>query len=91
MSIVLRVPYSLSKLIGNTEDIVCDGNTIEACVNDISNKFPAFKKRMIDSNGEFKSDMLVFLNGENIHNLDKKLSAVHDGDEISIVPFAAGG
>jgi molybdopterin synthase sulfur carrier subunit len=91
MSIVLRVPYSLSKLIGNTEETICVGNTIETCIIDIAYKFPAFQKRMMDSHGEFNSDMLVFLNGENIFNLDKKLTAVNDGDEISIVPFAAGG
>jgi len=91
MNIVLRVPHSLSGLIDNAEEAICEGNTVEECINDISSKFPALKKRIIDNNGELNGDMLVFLNGENILNLDKKHTAVNDGDEISIVPFAAGG
>ena len=48
------------------------------------------KNRLIDANNEVTS-VMIFLNGDNILKLDGLETSLKDGDELSIMPLAAGG
>ena len=91
MSIIFRVPYSLRNLLGGNEEALSDGKNIGECIDSLCEKFPEFKAKVKDGSGEISGDVLLFLNGENVNSLNKAETLVQKGDEISIVPFAAGG
>ena len=90
MSIIIRIPGSLKEWLDNQEEAVCQGNTIQECFNYLENNFPGFCDRIIDDNGEM-SNVLIFLNGENIRNMEGLDTKVNPDDEIGIIPLAAGG
>jgi molybdopterin synthase sulfur carrier subunit len=90
MTITLRIPISLNNLLNGREEAFCRGNTVEECLNDIEKKYPGFYANLTSSNKEI-TNVLIFLNGENIINMEGRETKVKEGDEISIIPFAAGG
>jgi MoaD family protein len=91
MSITVMVPGSLKDWFGGSEQALCEGKTIGECIDDLDSKFPGFRRRVIDEKGEISSSIMIFLDGQNIRSLNGLASPVQDGDEVSIIPFAAGG
>jgi len=90
MTIIARIPGSLKEWFDGSEEAVIDGKTVGECIDQLDNKFSGLRSRLIDKNGEM-SAVLIFLNGENIVNLNGLETDVADGDELGIIPLAAGG
>jgi molybdopterin synthase sulfur carrier subunit len=91
MSISVIIPGSLKDWFGGLEQAVCEGKTINECFNDLDGRFPGFKSKVCDDKGEINNSVMIFLDGQNLQSLNGLASTVKDGDEISIIPFAAGG
>lgn len=90
MSITIQIPESLSDWFAGRDETTCSGKTIKECFVNINARYPGFFDRITDSSGDI-SNVLVFINGENIRNLDGLETRVNSGDEIGIIPLAAGG
>ncbi len=90
MSVLIRVPGSLKKWFQGQDEALCHGNTMGDCIEHLEECFPGFKTHLVDENGDI-SKVIIFLNGDNIRNLKGLATEVKDGDEISIIPLAAGG
>ena len=91
MCITLILPGSLSKWLNGKTEAQCQGNTVGECIIYLENDYPGFKKRVIDENGALINDIFIFINGDNIQSLENLATPVKDGDEIGVIPFAAGG
>ncbi len=59
-------------------------------MEDLDRRFPGFRGRVLDGDGNI-SNALVFLNGENVMKLSGLETPVSDGDELGLIPLAAGG
>ena len=90
MSITVRVPGSLKDWLGGDEEARCQGNTLRACLDDLERRFPGIRGRLMDAKGNI-GPVLIFLNGENVTKGDGLSAEIRDGDEIGILPLAAGG
>ncbi|MFZ3055227.1 MAG: MoaD family protein [Smithella sp.] len=91
MSISFIVPGSLKDWFGGSEQVICEGKTIGECIDDLDSKFPGFRHRVFDEKGEINSSVMIFIDGQNLRLLKGLATPVKDGDEVSIIPFAAGG
>jgi molybdopterin synthase sulfur carrier subunit len=92
MSIIVTIPASLrKKWLATQEQVSCEGRTIGECLDHLNQHFPGFKETMLDETGNIRETITIFLGGQNIRNLDNLSTAVQDNDEISIIPFMAGG
>jgi len=91
MSISVLVPGSLKELFGGAEQAICEGKTIGECIDDLDSRFPGFRHRVFDEKGEINSSVMIFIDGQNLRLLNGLATSVKDGDEVSIIPFAAGG
>ena len=91
MDIMIRVPPSLKYWFDGSDETSCHGETIGECIENISQKFPGLKARLLDENGNVSEAIIIFLNGDNINALEGPATQVKEGDEISIIPLAAGG
>jgi molybdopterin synthase sulfur carrier subunit len=92
MAIIVTLPASLRKKWLNVqEQVSCNGKTIGECLDDLDQRFPGFKETMLDEKRNIRETITIFLRGQNIRNLDYLSTAVKDNDEISIIPFMAGG
>lgn len=90
MAITIRIPGSLQDWLSGRDEAVCMGGTVRECFVHIDAEHPGFYNRVTDDAGGI-SQVLVFLNGDNIKNLAGLDTSVRDGDEIGIIPLAAGG
>jgi molybdopterin synthase sulfur carrier subunit len=90
MTVTIHIPGSLSHWLNGRDEAICSGNTIRDCFIHMNAQHPGFLSRIINEAGNIEN-VLVFLNGENIRNLDGLETNVNDGDEIGIIPLAAGG
>ncbi|MDY6881442.1 MAG: MoaD/ThiS family protein [Desulfatiglans sp.] len=91
MDVMVRVPSSLKKWFEGRDEVLCQGETVGECIGSLVGSFPGLKHRLQDGEGGINSDVLVFLNGENIQGLKEGMTPVRPGDVIGIIPFAAGG
>ena len=60
-------------------------------VKSLEVQFPGLKARICDDDGELRSFVNVYINGEDVRFLNGMDSSVSSGDEVSIVPAVAGG
>ncbi len=92
MAITVTIPTSLRrKWLNLPEQVSCKGKTIAECLDYLDQGFPGFKETLLDETGDVRGTIAIFLLGQNIRNLDNLSTVVKDNDEISIIPFLAGG
>ena len=91
MAVKVRVPTPLMKLTDNQSEVMAEGATISAILDNLENQFAGIKERICDENGAPRRFINIYLNEEDIRFLEGENTAVKDGDEISIIPAIAGG
>lgn len=90
MSVKVMVPGSLRSWFDGADEVLCEGSTVGQCLEQLGQRFPGLKTRLFTPDNEIGA-VIVFLNGDNIRKGDGLGTPVSDGDEIGIVPLAAGG
>ena len=90
MPVIVRVPSSLKDWLGGSDEASCQGSTLGECIDRLDCEFPGIRDRLLNEDGEIGA-ILIFLNGENVMKLEGLATSISDGDEIGIIPFAAGG
>ena len=91
MSATVRIPTPLRKVTNGEDKASVDAGTMVEVVESLEEQFPGLKARICDDDGELRSFVNVYVNGEDIRFLDGMGSTISSGDEISIVPAVAGG
>ena len=90
MSVRIIIPGSLSDWFDGQDEAQCQGNTLVECFDDLEQQFPGLKEKLIGDDHK-TPQVMIFVNGENIRSLDGLNTKVKDGDEVGIIPLAAGG
>ena len=71
--------------------VAVDAVDLASAIEALDARYPGFRDRLLDANGELRQFVNVYLNDEDVR-LGAGLSAkVAEKDEISIVPAVAGG
>ena len=91
MSVRVRVPTPLRKFTQGSDEVAVDGDTVLAMLEDLEQKHPGIKERIMDEGGKVRRFVNVYVNGDDIRFLKNVDTALKDGDSISIVPAIAGG
>lgn len=90
MSVTFILPGSLKKWFHGTDEAVCKGETLLHCIEDLETRFPGIREKLVDSENQVPQ-VLLFVNGENAMKLSGLMTPVSDGDEVGVIPLAAGG
>ncbi|NRA46748.1 MAG: molybdopterin-synthase adenylyltransferase MoeB [Oligoflexales bacterium] len=91
MSVQFNVPTPLRSFVGGHNSLLIDANSVGDTLNHIELKYPGFKQRICDKEGELRKFINVFLNDEDIRYLDCLATPVKSGDTLSVIPAVAGG
>lgn len=91
MSVLVRIPTPLQKLVGDKAEVHVDASTLREAVAQLAAQNEEFKTRMLDDSGELRRFVNVYVNEEDVRFLQKLDTPLKDGDEVSIVPAIAGG
>ena len=88
---VFRIPGPLRSLSGGEATVTVDAGDLRSAIEQLDARFPGFKGRLLDDQGQPRQFVNLFLNDEDVR-LGQGLDApVTDSDEIAIVPAVAGG
>ncbi len=91
MAAIIFVPTPLRKVTGGQGKIEVSGSTLAEALENANQEYPGFKERVLDSSGEIKRFINVFVNGVDVRKLKGQATPVKDGDEVAVIPAMAGG
>lgn len=85
------IPTPLRKFTNQQSKINVDGKNIKEVFEELTLNFPEIKKNLIDENGNIRGFVNIFLEDEDIRNLQKENTLIEKNSIISIIPAIAGG
>jgi sulfur-carrier protein len=88
---VFRIPGPLRTLSGGESTVTVEAQDLRTAIDQLDSKFPGFKGRLLDDEGQPRQFVNLFLNEEDVRLHDGLDSRVGERDEIAIVPAVAGG
>jgi thiosulfate/3-mercaptopyruvate sulfurtransferase len=91
MSATIFIPTPLRKLTGGQTKIQIDASTLQEAIDHADEAYPGFRERVLDSDGQVKRFINVFVNGVDVRKLQGRETPVKDGDEVAVIPAMAGG
>lgn len=87
----VMIPTPLRKFTNNTTTVTIQGTKISDLVVELTTKFPNLKRHLIDPNGKVSSFINIFVENDDIRNLNWEQTEIKEGTVVSIVPAIAGG
>ena len=91
MAVNVRIPSPLRRLTNGDDRVDVEGDTLGAVIHSLEARFPGFRERLCDENGDIRHFVNIYVNSEDIRRLDGLSTVTKSGDEVSIVPAVAGG
>ncbi len=91
MALKVRVPTPLRRFTAGVDEVAANGSSVRAVIEDLEQRHPGMRERLLDDKGELRRFVNIYLNGNDIRFLAQLDSQVKDGDDLSIVPAIAGG
>ena len=85
------IPTPLRKFTNQQTRITVEGKTIKEAFSDLILNYPDIKKNLIDENEKIRGFVNIFLEDEDIRNLQEEETIIQPNSVISIIPAIAGG
>ena len=64
---------------------------VRGAVRELDERFPGIGARILDDQGAIRRYVNVFVNRENVRDLERERTPLKDGDVVHILPSVAGG
>jgi sulfur-carrier protein len=87
----LRIPTPLRSYTNGQSEIDVQGATVGEAMNDLTLQFPALRPHLYSDNGRLRAFVNLYLNDEDIRQLQGTESLLHEGDRLLLIPSIAGG
>ena len=71
-----------------TSSVTANGTTINELLNDLNDRFPGIKFRIINEQEEIREHIRIFINKDSTKDLN---SSINESDEIHILQALSGG
>ena len=91
MIVLVRIPTPLRSLTKGSAEVQAKGDTVDDLVQDLERQYSGLRERLLDDKGELRRFVNIYVNEEDVRFLGGKMTALKDGDTVSIVPAIAGG
>lgn len=89
--IILKIPAPLRAYTQGQNEIPVKGRTVADAMEDLVKQHPSLHAHLFNSNGEIRPFVNLFLNDENIRDLQGVQTPIHEGDLLKLIPSIAGG
>ena len=95
MRVRVRLPTQLRNLAAGASSVVVvvDSTpvTVGSVLDSLAATHPALERRVRDETGRTRVHVNLFVDADNIRDLDGVETAVADGSDVSIIPAISGG
>jgi MoaD family protein len=87
----VRLPSPLRPYANGQTEIQLDGTTVEQAMQDLSGRFPQLQPHLYTGEGRLRAFVHLFVNDEDIENLQGLNTPLRASDNVMIIPSVAGG
>src|SRR5262249_4298466 len=90
-AITIHVPGPLRAYCGGAEQLPMSAATVRAALDALELEQPAFYRNVCGETGAVRRHLNVFVNSDNVRDLDGLDTALKPGDVVTILPAVSGG
>ncbi len=90
-TIVVHVPGPLRAYCAGVEQLEMSAHTVRAVLEDLEVSHPALHCNVRDETGTVRKHLNVFVNADNIRDLDGVDTTLSPGDVVTFLPAVSGG
>ncbi len=88
---IVFVPTPMRRITGGQGKIEIHAENLQQVIDRADAEYPGFRERVLDSDGEIKRFINVFVNGVDVRKLQGRSTPVSETDEVAVIPAMAGG
>lgn len=85
------IPTPLRRFTGGEARVVVAGANVAEVLDALDVQYPGIGERLRDDAGQIRRFVNVFVNGQNVRDIDGAATSLSPGDEVGIIPAMAGG
>jgi molybdopterin converting factor small subunit len=85
------IPTPLRKFTNQTSKVEVSGNTVMEVIQTLTSTYPPLQRHLINADGKVPNFINIFVDDDDIRNLQQEQTAVKPNTIVSIVPAIAGG
>jgi molybdopterin converting factor small subunit len=85
------IPTPLRKFTNNASKLSVQASSISEMILSLTKNFPPLQKHLLDANGKVPSFINIFVDDDDIRNLQQEQTVIKEHSIVSIVPAIAGG
>jgi molybdopterin converting factor small subunit len=89
--VTLRIPTPLRPYAEGQSEIQITSATVGGALEELTNQYPALRKHLFTDAGELRTFVNLFVNEEDVRQLDGSETPLQAGDRLMIIPSIAGG
>jgi adenylyltransferase/sulfurtransferase len=87
----MRIPSPLRTYANGQSEVVVSGRTAGEAMNDLTEQYPALRPHLFNGDGQLRPFVNLFLNEENIRDLQGPDTPIEESDNLILIPSIAGG
>lgn len=87
----ISLPSLMKYYVDDLLEVRVTGSTVSQAISDLSTQYPTLKSHIVDNQGKLRRYVNLFVNQENINNLDGLDTAIEESDKIILMPSISGG
>lgn len=91
MTVSVYIPTSFRGATANQARVDLEARDVKALLDALEGRFEELRGLVRDDRGEIHHHVNVYVNGEEIGDLQGQATTLGAGDEVSIIPALAGG
>ncbi len=85
------IPTPLRKFTQQQSRVQLQGDTVQEVITDLVTQFPDLKNHLLDEHHRLRSFINLFVEDDDIRDLDHEQTKLSNDTVVSIVPAIAGG
>jgi len=90
-SIIFHVPGPLRPYCGGVSELPLSAHTVRAALDVLEQSQAALYRNVCDETGAVRRHLNVFVNSDNVRDLDGLETVLTPGDVLTILPAVSGG
>ena len=94
MEVRVRVPSALRELVAGARVVLVDAEapvTVGTVLDALARDHPTLERRVRDEQDRLRAHVNLFVDSDNIRDLDGVATPIAPGQELSIIPAVSGG
>ena len=91
MAVKVMIPTALRQLANGQDTLDLNGENVGQVLQQLGETFPELRQHIFSDEGAVRNFINVFVNDQNIRDMDNLETTLTDGDELTLIPAVAGG